>query len=559
VNGKILPLTGILSYIVATVFACVAAAESAEVKETGELLYNGIRLPAKWPPRLEELDREPMPLPYLDEPSEVIPIDVGRQLFVDDFLIEETTLKRTFHQAEYHPENPVLKPDRPWEKQGRAPCAMPFSDGVWYDPQEKLFKMWYLSPYVAGTCYATSRDGVHWEKPLLDVQPGTNIVLKHARDSSTVWLDLFEPDPKRRVKMFTTKHREGGGWCLALHVSPDGIHWSDPVATSPGIGDRTTVFYNPFRKVWVMSLRIGFSGMGRSRAYREHSDAVAALSWQDKDTYLWVGADRLDPRHPDPQFGKPAPQLYNLDAVAYESLMLGLFSVWQGPENNVCSKLGIQKRNEVLLGFSRDGFHWQRPDRRPFIGVNPTEGVWNWGNVQSAGGGCLVVGDNLYFYVSGRALDDDTWDRDCSTGLATLRRDGFASMDAGNTEGTLTTRLVRFRGKHLFVNLDADDGRLVAEILDDAGRPIEPFTRDRCTPLAGDKTLLEVKWNGADDLSSTHGKAVRFRFTLCNGSLYSFWVSPSPDGPSGGYVAAGGPGLTGPVDTQGSKGYPSTP
>ena len=29
-------------------------------------------------------------------------------------------------------------------------------------------------------------------------------------------------------------------------------------------------------------------------------------------------------------------------------------------------------------------------------------GDWNWANVQSAGGGCPVVGDRLYFYVSGR-------------------------------------------------------------------------------------------------------------------------------------------------------------
>jgi hypothetical protein len=33
-------------------------------------------------------------------------------LLVDDFLIAETTLKRTFHLPVYHPGNPVLKPDR---------------------------------------------------------------------------------------------------------------------------------------------------------------------------------------------------------------------------------------------------------------------------------------------------------------------------------------------------------------------------------------------------------------------------------------------------------------
>jgi hypothetical protein len=33
-------------------------------------------------------DYEPMPLPYLTSPPDVIPIDIERQLFIDDFLIE---------------------------------------------------------------------------------------------------------------------------------------------------------------------------------------------------------------------------------------------------------------------------------------------------------------------------------------------------------------------------------------------------------------------------------------------------------------------------------------
>ena len=43
-------------------------------------------------------------------------------------------------------------------------------------------------------------------------------------------------------------------------------------------------------------------------------------------------------------------------------------------------------------------------------------------------------------------------------GLALLRRDGFASMDAGPDEASLTTRVVRFNGKHLFVNAAAGAG-----------------------------------------------------------------------------------------------------
>jgi hypothetical protein len=44
---------------------------------------------------------------------------------------------------------------------------------------------------------------------------------------------------------------------------------------------------------------------------------------------------------------------------------------------------------------------------------------------------------------------------------------------------------------------------------------------------------------------------VRLRFHLSNAQLYSFWVSGDASGASQGYVAAGGPGFTGPKDTTG--------
>lgn len=531
----------------------------------GETLYNGITLPDPWPPRVEKLTREPMRVPYLESPPEIIPIDIGRQLFVDDFLIEHTTLKRTFHRPKYHSENPVLKPDKPWECEDAARAAAPFSDGVFYDPEDKLFKMWYMGGYIASTCLAVSRDGIHWDKPSWDVRPGTNEVLSHRgvepasgrryRDSSTVWLDLEEKKPQYRYKMFVTTPIPQR-WSLALRCSPNGIRWSEPVAVSAtSIGDRTTVHYNPFRKKWVFGLRIGSLGVGRSRAYVEHSDAVAGTRQLTADAVPWLCADRLDPHHPDPAYGQIEPQLYNHDAVAYESLMLGLFSIWQGPPNSECAKLRIQKRNEVLVGFSRDGFHWHRPDRTRFLTVNPTKGAWNWGNVQSAGGCCLVVRDKLYFYVSGRMLSDRFWDGNCHTGLAVMRRDGFASMDADEKAGVLTTRPVRFKGRYLFVNIDAPKGELRVEVLDRNGRVIEPFALDKCNPLQADTTLQEVCWQGVDDLSAVTGTPVRFRFHLKNGKLYSFWVSPDRTGASYGYVAAGGPGFTGPRDTAGKMAY----
>src|SRR5438128_9110412 len=95
-----------------------------------QVLYNGIRLPSPWPPRLKVLRHEPMAVPYLSSPPAVIPIDIGRQLFVDNFLIDHTNLTRTFHQAVYHASTPVLRPDQKWEQTGQNPMAMVFSDGV---------------------------------------------------------------------------------------------------------------------------------------------------------------------------------------------------------------------------------------------------------------------------------------------------------------------------------------------------------------------------------------------------------------------------------------------
>jgi len=97
--------------------------------------------------------------------------------------------------------------------------------------------------------------------------------------------------------------------------------------------------------------------------------------------------------------------------------------------------------------------------------------------------------------------------------------------------------------------LEAEPG--YALLVDREGRVLAPFSREDCVPLRVDRTLEEVKWKEGADLSSLAGKPVRFRFHLKNGRLYAFWVSPDRSGSSGGYLAAGGPGYPGRIDTVG--------
>ncbi len=526
----------------------------------GELLYNGIRLPQQWPPRnIDSSDHSPIPVPYLDFPPKVIPIDVGRQLFVDDFLIEQSTLARTFHKPEKYAGNPVLKPET--ELEINAPnnaAAVPKSGGVWWDEQEKIFKMWYEAGWIGTIAYATSTDGLHWERPMLDVVPGTNQVLPPdlTADSWTVVPYWNSKDPQAKWTMFMRppNNLAKSAWNL---TSPDGIHWDKRTATGEQ-GDRSTHFYNPFRKKWVFSLRGGTprSNRGRARQYYECDDFMEGANWTDADKVLWLMTDRDDPTDAITQ---EKPQLYNLDASAYESIMLGFFEIHHGPKNDDCMAVGLPKITELMFAYSRDGFHWHRPDRRAHIEAERRD-VWDRGYVQSIGNICVVRGDKLWFYYSGfqgdasktggNWIQNGMYDRG-ATGVAMLRRDGFVSMDAKDKGGTLTTRPVTFGGRHLFVNADVPRGALRAELRGIDGSPVAPFTLDNCIPFTGESTLQQIKWKDGGDLSAIAGKPVRLHFELTNGSLYSFWLSRDQSGRSDGYVAGGGPGYTGATDTVG--------
>jgi hypothetical protein len=521
-------------------------------------LPNGIPLTSPWPPQQSPSQAYEVPS-YISNPPAVIPIDVGRQLFVDDFLIQQTSLSRSVHRPVLYANNPILSPGGP-DLKG---MAFPYSDGVWFDPADHLFKMWYLGSYGNMISYAYSTDGKNWIKPSLPdaVVPGTNAVLQIGgqRDSDTIWMDLEDPNPARKFKAFALVYPP----VINIYFSPDGIHWSGPQQqTINSLSDRTTVFWNPFRKVWVDSARYNAtlpatataaSHYGRVRYYSESPDL---LNWNPANPLnaFWAGPDEKDPAYAGP--GGALPELYNLDAVAYESLMVGMFSWFHpGPAYSSSYAAGPDLV-ELGVGFSRDGFHWVRPTRgggaNAFIPASNAAGSWNAYNTQSAGGGFLVVGDELWFYFSGRTLQKPATGVG-STGLAVLRRDGFYSMDAGASGGVLTTRTVQFSGKYLFVNVNDPQGTLQVEVLDRNGMVIAPFTKQNSVVITTDNTSQAVSWNGVSDLSSLAGTPVQLRFSLTNGQLYSFWVTPDITGASHGYVAAGGPGFTSNIDTVGTK------
>ncbi len=555
-----------LKLILLSLFVLLSLYVSAQDKyqkqyEKGEVLYNGIQIPSIWPPQSIDLKSEkPQIVPYLESPPKYINISVGRQLFVDDFLIEQTSLERKFHQASKYLGNPVVYATSAYEKEGKKGENRDVTylghGGVFYDPLDDLYKMFYTAGWRGALAIATSKDIYSWKKPSINKKE-SNIILEagisKAGEDNSIWLDLNAANDSERIKYLTdrrTKDKVKGRHSL---IVSDGTTWSPSIQVNSNQGDYSSFFYNPFREKWIFSIKKSDSGP-RSRMYLEADNFLDGWDWEN--AVDWIRADSLD--LPDPRIGDKA-QLYSLNAIAYESLLLGEFYIHLGPSNNICEKQKEPKITELKLGYSRDGFHWHRPDRKAFIAASRKDGVWDKGYIHGTTGVCLVKGDSLYFpYTgfSGIATDGNkSMYTGASIGLATLRRDGFASLEIGNKEGYLTTRLLKFDGKYLFVNVSSKKGCLRAEILDENNHVIPGYEAVNCIPIATDKTLHKVEWKNVKDLVNLSGKKIKIRFYLKNGALYSFWITPDIYGASFGYQGGGSAGLNGVIDNMGLLNY----
>ena len=574
--------------------AAVQISLAATLAPSERTLHNGIVLPEEWPPKIDPADRNPMRAPYLEESTRpaVIGIDIGRQLFVDDFLVESTSgVSHVFHKPVKYFGNPVMWPqtkaelalntkrgDKPYEKDLKgskhwdptyktAPGCCMSGGGVWWDPTRRCFRMWYMSGWSGRISLAESKDGLSWERPPVG-KDGSNIVLPdQMADTFSVWPDYSAENPYSNWLICISPG--GNPTRSAEYSSPDGINWKFLCHTGEH-GDCTTLIYNPFRGKWIWSLRAAWRA--RSRVYHEHSDFVAGAKWvfpagagmrkakdessDDPDCVLWLACDNVDlPRNVAGRVCTNA-QLYNVDAVPYESVMVGLFKILCGRDNGEAAKGGMPKTTTVHLAYSRDGFHYTRPDRTPAIEDSGWgSGGWDSGYVGAISSGFVINDEQLWFYYVGARGDATENDPplcmlsngmhyNFSVGIAKLRRDGFSSMVADGF-GEVVSRPVKFSGGHFFVNGDARFGRISVEVVDSDGNPYPGYSDGDCIALVReDSTKHAISWKGGD-LSCFAGKPVRFRFKLRTASLFSFWVSPNATGESYGYVAAGGPAYKG--------------
>ena len=146
----------------------------------------------------------------------------------------------------------------------------------------------------------------------------------------------------------------------------------------------------------------------------------------------------------------------------------------------------------------------------------------------------IVVNDHIYlYYAAHNARHWWTWSGDPpkkepdakdptrGVGLATMRLDGFVSIDAGADGGSMLTRPFVFLGDAIELNADATGGSIEFEALDPDGKTIEGFARDRCVPVASDNVHHHLSWQGHKDLHLLQARPIRLRFYLKNAKLFS--------------------------------------
>ena len=451
-----------------------------------------------------------------------------RYLLLDSRIIESAENARLAVGAvRKDPHNPLFGEDKPWEPRFDNPYL-----SVIYDEDDKLYKCWYSIFIRAtheswmntprqerarlpwhesrdrdfGVCYATSRDGIHWEKPELGIiefqgSKKNNLVLR-ATHGVGVIKDLHETDPRKRYKAIHPHRGHTDVW-----FSPDGLHWTHK--RLPGLDNGDTyncVFWDPDLEKYILFTRNwggrGAKGKryGGGRYRREsRSESPDFVHWSPAKVVLEGENTDL--------------QVHDMPVFRHAGVYIGLVGLFDT----------VASRQHVELAWSPDSVHWHRIcPGTPLIPNSPHVGDYDWGCIFASPP--IFKKDEILIYYGANNGRFMGW-RDGFVCLARLRPDGFAGYEqiegGSNKTATITTKPVRLVGSTLHLTADtAAGGYVKVTLLDQEGRKLAESEL-----VARTSTDAEVRWPKGFSLAKLKGAAIRLRFELRDAKLYSFSFS----------------------------------
>jgi hypothetical protein len=473
------------------------------------------------------------------------------ELFLDDELISYTrNIRREIVQPTKNPLNPIIRREHSWEA-GHV-CLY---GSVLYDQQRGVFRMWYNAygkeyrnqQYLA---YAESKDGVHWNKPLLDIKslPGherTNIVMglqcnlhgpcvirnPDQSDAQRRFLLLFDSYPHwhKDAEALGIKARA----CYAAE-SPDGLHWSPPSGRYAFVGKADSgqsVVWEPrtqtFRAYTRLTTKDAFGQRIRIWKMNESPDFV---HWSEPMELM-----RTDARD-----GYPDVQLQQLAVTRYDGIYIGLLSLFrisQYVEAGGGVDEGLQE-NDIQLVTSRDGIHFTRAaDRAMFM---PHADRGEFGTLGFRTSQLLKHGDKVFIYCDGYTIDVDAPKGThldgrlpgMEIGLFTLPRDRFIALTPQRVreEALVALAPMRYPEGQLLLNASVvKSGAIEAEIASfDGSSIVEGLARSDSVKITGDSLDHKILWQRDGKTYSLDAlpdelkhKPIRLRLWIRQGKVFA--------------------------------------
>jgi len=458
----------------------------------------------------------------------VYDLDSRLELFLDDAFIAEMK-GATFQLHHPQPREVVFVFDAPWE--GNVSAFGSFiQDGA-------FFRMYYRGAqwdYDRGegvyeyTCYAQSRDGVHWERPMLRLMEfngskENNIIRGYAgcmEPKTDQWIEglgahnfmAFKdenpaaPTAQRYKAVAGVRYYGFFGF-----VSADGIHWerAQKKAFFPDtrVSDWVqTAFWDPTRQQYYAYLR-GWDGpLGTGTRTICYCTSDDFHHWSELQPIVYDAP-------PTRQV-----QLYTNGILPYfraPHLLIGMPMRFT-PDRHKITEHPYDGLSDGGLLVSRDGhqfkFWWE-------AFIRPGLDQQNWiqrNNIPATGVLATAPGELSIYWLEHYYQDD------CRLRRGTLRTDGFVSVNAPYAGGEFTTHPLTFAGRELVLNYSTSAmGSVQVEIRDAAGKPLPGFSLDQCPAIYGDELEHVVAWEAGTDVSSLAGRPVRLRFILRDADLFS--------------------------------------
>jgi len=511
-------------------------------------------------------------------------INSRRELFTDQSLVEST-----FGDISFRLHHPVPR-EVINEIEDEYRCPYRYMT-VFQDVD--IYRMYYAlvdparvnakdTKHPERICYAESRDGIHWEKPVLGFFEykgnSQNNIIWMENESNRFGVGGFSPfkdtnpdcAPEHRYKAIAEvgpagKRALNGNGLVALS-SPDGLHWSmlssgfvvKPGSELSGFDSQNLAFRdnerNEYRLYRRASFREGPLNVCRDIVTYTSTDFI---NWGKGERLQYPGAapEQLYTNNIIPYFraphlfvGFPARYVQRVWSDAFEDLpeperrkalirKSGAEPVKTDPTAAGGQRIGTSLTDTLFMS-SRDGVSFHR---QPEAFLRPglrTKNNWFYPDNFPAWGMLATPSDiedapdELSFYVS-EGCRREGMSNICRR--YSLRMDGFVSAHTSGKGGELMTSPLIFSGSDLYINFSASAaGSIKIELQDERGWPLPGFGLDECVELLGDDLNRRVRWRS--DLSQLAGVPIKVLFKMVDADLYSFRFGNRNERPFGGIL-----------------------